>query len=409
MVQHLLSNEFEKLSLFMRERAEEKEKEGGSLYNTHFIESECARIRTAIRSSILTFGDDRSRSAIYIEFITGELILLSDLWYDYGPERLNQEEVVATGFSVLVGSLMKELNNLLLHLIENYPAYFHRHATAPEAFKDLYRQRLSQAATAFLSELRRKGNDKDLFRLLDAYLNSLNKETQFKVETFYQLEYLSDLTVSMHQLLKEEGVHLESQIYKKLLLNNFNHPDFAYLYIMRVKKEYQQAESYREELLEVATQLRILQQYPSSSRSFNPEAEPLKESLIKSFSEEIKYTQQLHELDLHEQSGHGSRPEPKVFFTVSITLEQLLFLFRLLIETGIIIIRRKSDLYDFVHLHIGTEERKAFSRGSLRNAFSSRRQATAKKIKDVLMEMVRLINQKYLVPAGTIVTTGLLC
>lgn len=64
MVQHLLSNEFEKLSLFMRERAEEKEKDGGNLYNTHFIESECARIRTSIRSSVLTFGDDRARSAI---------------------------------------------------------------------------------------------------------------------------------------------------------------------------------------------------------------------------------------------------------------------------------------------------------------------------------------------------------
>ncbi len=115
----------------------------------------------------------------------------------------------------------------------------------------------------------------------------------------------------------------------------------------------------------------------------------------------------MQELDLHTPAAQAIAL-PRIFFTVSITLEQLLFLFRLLIETGIVIIKRKADLYDFIHLHIGTEERKTFSRGSLRNAFASRRQATAKKVKDILTEMTRLINQKYLAPAGIAGIAGLL-
>lgn len=298
---------------------------------------------------------------------------------------------------------MKELNGLLFHLIESYPAYFNRHATAPEAFRDLYRDRLAESTGSFISGLKRKGRDAELFQLLEAYLGSLISNTQFSVETFYQLEYFSELTVSLHQLLKEEPAVLDSRIYKRLLLSNFNHPDFVYLYISMLRKTYKEAESYRQELLEVANQLRILQQYPAVSRALDPQTEPLKEILIKSLSEEIKYTQQLHDLDINEQSGNAPGLVPKLFFTVSITLEELLFVFRLFIETGIFIIKSKSDLYDFVHLHIGTRERKAFSRGSLRNAFSSRRQATAKKVKDILMEMVRLINQKYLLSAGILV------
>lgn len=181
----------------------------------------------------------------------------------------------------------------------------------------------------------------------------------------------------------------------------------AYLYITSVKKGYQQAESYQEELLEATAQLRILQHYPPGNRPYDPSAEPLKETLVRSFSEEIKYIQQMQELDSHAPTIHAL-DIPRLFFTVSITLEQLMFLFRLFIETGIMIIKRKADLYDFIHLHIGTEERTTFSRGSLRNAFASRKQATAKKVKEVLMEMVRLINQKYLASVGIAGIAGLL-
>ncbi len=407
MVQHILTNEFEKLSLFMHERAEEKEKDGGNPFNTHFVEAECIRIRTSIRSSVLSFADDRARAAIYIEYITGELILLSDFWYSNTPLEAESDNGGANRLRQLVTALLSELNKLLLHLIENYHAYFNKHARAPAAFRNLYRDRIAEPVDVFLSELSKKGNDKALFSLLDAYLNSLKRKTEYRTETFYQLEYIQDFVNALLGLVNKEAEKLEKEVYKELVLLNFNHPHAGYLYITRVKREYEQAESYQEELLEAAGQLRILQQYPPGNRPYDPSAEPLKETLVRSFSEEIKYIQQMQDLDLHGPANQVA-VIPRIFFTVSITLEQLLFLFRLLIETGIVIIKRKSDLYDFIHLHIGTEERKTFSRGSLRNAFASRRQATAKKVKDILMEMVRLINQKYLAPAGIAGIAGLL-
>lgn len=406
MVQHILTNEFEKLSLFMHERAEEKEKGGGHTFNTHFVETECIRIRTSIRSSVLSFGDDRARAAIYIEYITGELILLSDFWYNNTPLETKPDNGGTNRFRQLVSALLSELNKLLLHLIESYPAYFNKHSRAPAAFRNLYRDSITEPVEVILCALKR-GKDVALFSLLDTYLHSLQRKTEFRTETFYQLDYLQDFVNALHGLIRRETEDLEKEIYKELVLLNFNHPHAGYLYITKVKREYEQAESYQEEILEAAAHLRILQQYPPANRPYNPSAEPLKEILVRSFSEEIKYIQQMQDLDLHGPANQGP-VVPRIFFTVSITLEQLLFLFRLLIETGIVIIKRKSDLYDFIHLHIGTEERKTFSRGSLRNAFGSRKQATAKKVKEILMEMMRLINQKYLAPAGIAGLAGLL-
>ena len=77
-------------------------------------------------------------------------------------------------------------------------------------------------------------------------------------------------------------------------------------------------------------------------------------------------------------------------------MEQFLFIFRLLIDKGIVLVKRKADLYEFIHTHVGTAKKDNLSIGNMQNNYAENNRIIAIKVKVLLQSLVKLIDEKYL-------------
>ena len=96
-------------------------------------------------------------------------------------------------------------------------------------------------------------------------------------------------------------------------------------------------------------------------------------------------------------AGNGARFFLKQFyFKITISIELFLFIFRLMIEKGIILVKRKADLFEFLHSHVGTVNKDNLSVGNMQNTFSENNRKTAIRAKALLQSLITHIDGKYL-------------
>jgi len=85
-----------------------------------------------------------------------------------------------------------------------------------------------------------------------------------------------------------------------------------------------------------------------------------------------------------------------LYFRVSITAMQLLFLIHLMHEANIIETPKKGNLFRFISRHIGTLQQEELSYESLRKKFHTADRNTVLKVRRLLMDLVNLINSRHL-------------
>jgi len=85
-----------------------------------------------------------------------------------------------------------------------------------------------------------------------------------------------------------------------------------------------------------------------------------------------------------------------LYFRVSITAMQLLFLIHLMHEANIIETPKKGNLFRFISRHIGTLQHEELSYESLRKKFHIADKNTVLKVRRLLLDLVNLINSRHL-------------
>ncbi|GAA4786171.1 hypothetical protein GCM10023231_12620 [Olivibacter ginsenosidimutans] len=85
-----------------------------------------------------------------------------------------------------------------------------------------------------------------------------------------------------------------------------------------------------------------------------------------------------------------------LYFRVSITAMQLLFLIHVMHEANIIETPKKGNLFRFISRHIGTLQQEELSYESLRKKFHATDRNTILKVRRLLMDLVNLINNRHL-------------
>ena len=80
------------------------------------------------------------------------------------------------------------------------------------------------------------------------------------------------------------------------------------------------------------------------------------------------------------------------YFDVSMTLEELFFLLKIMVEVRLIKTKFKSNLYSFVATHIRTERTKTPSEQYMRNIFGPNREVPSRVIRKVRGWLMTIIN-----------------
>jgi hypothetical protein len=91
---------------------------------------------------------------------------------------------------------------------------------------------------------------------------------------------------------------------------------------------------------------------------------------------------------VNSKSGRKS----SYYFDVSMTLEELFFLLKIMVEVRLIKTKFKSNLYSFVATHIRTERTKNPSEQYMRNIFGPNREVPSRVIRKVRTWLMTILN-----------------
>ncbi|RYG12321.1 MAG: hypothetical protein EOO07_19230 [Chitinophagaceae bacterium] len=145
-------------------------------------------------------------------------------------------------------------------------------------------------------------------------------------------------------------------------------------------------------LLKIFQQVRV-----DAQHLYDPKVQSLKLSVIESLEAELAYLEQKEKLYTQNFKITSPNEPSKFYFVVAVTLAELMFFFRILLEVAFIQTKFKSYLYEFVNNHIKTERAENISKKSQRNHFSNKPfpDRIVQSIRSWLQKMINHIDQHY--------------
>jgi len=365
---------------------------------TIFIESECMRIGNAIRMHVYHLKNDQKNVSAAIEFYQAGIKNLSDHAYailngsshSAIKAKLTKEQIK------MIELFLLNLNMLFDHLKDNYYGYLNFTIDVPETYKKQFSADNRQTIDNLIEKFSQRNISEELTRILEDYLNS---KINFTIRSLHDMEYLKSVSSALGKLLdNDESEDFEKQITTELIYLNFNCLHFIRYYISKIQKSYDDVDSYEDELKEaILAAKEMRQEQVRPDWAFDIQAPNLKQVLSKAIDEEIYCLKKLQKnYNKRVYQPQAAAGLSRFYFKVSITIDQLIFFFRLMIETGTLIAKKKDDVYEFISRHIGTNNKDDLSKGNMRNKYSKPHPKTVLRVKSLLLDMLRILNERYL-------------
>ena len=297
--------------------------------------------------------------------------------------------------------LLTETFKLLEHLRYYFPDYFNFEAKLPYSYIEWYRKGHLKVNNLLINKLHETNVDQDLIKLIADFNQSDLGEERFKIKTWKQLDYLVFAIEALAQIFSEsrpEDMNLE--ILKLFITLDFN-SIYVYSYFIKYLERFTLGEgSFQEQqqdllyILKVFRQVRVDAKVPYDSR-----VQSLKISVVESLEAELNYLEQREKLYLQNFKATNPESPSKFYFNVAVTLAELMFFFRVMLEVKVIYTKFNSYLYEFISNHIRTERAENISKKSMRNHFNNKPfpDRVVQTVKSWLVKMVAHIDLYYIV------------
>jgi len=330
---------------------------------------------------------------VFMDHLQSELVQLSE---DCNASlHLDKKVTLATEIKAYLIILLDAINNLLDHFKEHYSYCFNFKMVVPVSYKQKVDLSLAKIWDKLLQSLKDVGLDDKLIKVFATYCQEMksNKKTSFHLLYFWQT-----LANDLGKINLENVDEIELDLCKVLCYHNFNYSPLIHYSISRMQRNYDTVENYREEYIRITIDIRTLRQLiVRNDSSYDANAVSLKEALCNVLENELLCIKKLINMNKKIFEGSGTKFFLQQFyFKISISMEQFLFIFRLLIDKGIVLVKRKADLYEFIHTHVGTAKKDNLSIGNMQNTYAENNRITAIKVKVLLQSLIKLIDEKYL-------------
>lgn len=209
--------------------------------------------------------------------------------------------------------------------------------------------------------------------------------------TYRQLIYLKELLAELTSISSDTQTgDFNAAICNLLIYLNFNHPGFIVYMTDEFSREIKEQESQQEKVLKLNLQLKQIKQINTTSRgSLYKDIMGVKEQLINWIEEEINYIQK--ESDVSKQlASEEQKSESELKINTSLSIPQLTFFVRLLVENKTITNINQTQLLKFVALHFTSVKRENISYGHLRSQYYTAELPAIESIKSLLLNLVNL-------------------
>lgn len=311
---------------------------------------------------------------------------------------IGKEENQAAQITQIFNWVLTRLFSLLDHLHKYFPTVFDFEAVLPSQFLSQYHPTHLVQEKEILNKLGQTGVDPQLFDVTQSYFLAFNEPDQVRISTWRHWDYLLHLLdwVNEFTLNPAEGDSTLALL-KLFIAKNFNSIHIYAFFLKYMEHLMQSDRSFQEQqqdllhLLKVFRQVRVENQYSYDSR-----VQLLQTSLIDCLTAELEYLTQKEKLFLKEFKSTDNKTS-KFYFDVMVTLAELMFFFRVLMEVGFIRTKFNSYLYEFVAAHIHTQRSENLSKKSMRNHFSNQPfpDRLVQNVREWLSKMIKHIDIYY--------------
>ncbi len=297
--------------------------------------------------------------------------------------KANLDMVITT-----IGEIFEYLGN-------DYAHCFNFQMKVPSTLKAKFHFCMVKEWNRLVAKLKNAGIEEELLTVLSGYHQELMSN---KVPTFHEMGYWRNMIDGIGKIDFKKNLDLEYALFSQFCYLNFNYPSLIQFCTKKIQRNYNLVDDYREEFIRITIQLRTLRQfYVRSAYGFDTDSSPLTEVLEGILENELLCIKKLLNINKKALTRNGAKFFLRQFyFRISIPIELFLFIFRLMIEKGIILVKRKADLYEFIHSHVGTVKRDNLSIGNMQNSYSENNRRTAIKARALLQTLIAHINEKYI-------------
>lgn len=294
-------------------------------------------------------------------------------------------------------TLIRNSFSFIEFLRGRYKDYFNHNLAIPGVLYPFYFAKMTKQWRAYRSLLERYAVDIPLLSILDGVFGKWKESHPYGKIKWKDLDYLQVLCAELDWLTKNKG---SSSLHEELLYHlfhiNFNHKtlfayctDYMHKHTLNVDTLVQE----RREWLDFSRTVAAI--IVRRDISYDNTLDSIKLQLNDYINQQIRYIKKKEKLHRPQYSGKFGRIMHPFYFRVSLTVAQLVFLFRLFVESGVIITKNSKDLNEFIVNHIGTLRKDGISPGSIRSKYTPPDKSTVDRVSTVLISMLNLLNAKY--------------
>jgi hypothetical protein len=241
--------------------------------------------------------------------------------------------------------------------------------------------------------------DKDLVNLLKNFSEASSDSEKFTLHTWRQWDYLIVTIKIIYGFLDDPPTgDINLELLKLLISQEFNSIQVYAYFIKYVERITLSEITFQEQQQELLYLIKVFRQVRIDTEfMYDVKVQSLKISVVESLEAELAYLEQKEKLLIQSLKATEPNGPSKFYFTVAITLAELMFFFRIMLEVKVIFTKFNSYLYEFVSNHIRTQRAENLSKQSQRNHLSNKLfpDRTVKNVKGWLEKMINHINLYY--------------
>ncbi|SEO09428.1 hypothetical protein SAMN05192574_105279 [Mucilaginibacter gossypiicola] len=292
-----------------------------------------------------------------------------------------------------------ELIGLLEHLHQYFGSYFSNEVPVPASFVILHKRKIYPESIELVAQFRKMVSDENLTDLFSSFLLANNVKDRFFIRKWNQWlfykNFIAEATLFFNGALPEEPSIAVMKLFIELNFNSL----YVYSYFLKFMDGISSRDADDEEIEhELFYLLKIFRQINTRyQKGFDPESKTLKELIRGAITAELKYISQKNKLFQKVSKGTEEPGVSRYYFMVMVTLAELMFLLRIMVETEFLVTKLKSHIYEFVANHIRTQRAENFSKKSMRNRFGSKpfSDGIVHNVRQWLLKMVQHIDLHY--------------
>ncbi|MEP2669065.1 MAG: hypothetical protein ABJH04_08725 [Cyclobacteriaceae bacterium] len=351
------------------------------------VRNEIDRIKETLIHDVFAI-EDENHLRRYVQYHQQALIRLMDM----ATLSLNNGKGHKDDYKVYY----EGVGGLLLFVEQHFAKYFDLDAKAPEDY-------ISEARTEFrksISKLQqllevKKANSGLVKLILHVFQRITSSYTDGEI-TYRRVMYARELQKCLFRLLDcdYEIEDVDEELRQIIYYLNYNSVKVLTYHARFITQRLEESETRAEKLEQLSLMLKkVNQAQVKPGICYSQQGGMLKDQLCAYISEEIVYQEKLQQLFGGTSNGTDDSTLDRFKLKLDVSVMQLAYLLKVLLETKIILNSNLSQILHFLVKFVVTKRCDVISYGSFRSKFYSVETGTKESVRNMLLSMIRYIER----------------